>query len=96
MTTLSNVVLTNKIYKQDIQSIIDTTFANKMVSILAIDHNETLEKLREQPHANPRNIGLRANLAYVIYTSGTTGNPKGVMIDHSAYITTIKYGSVER
>ena len=29
------------------------------------------------------------HLAYVIYTSGTTGNPKGVMVEHQAYIATI-------
>ncbi len=30
-----------------------------------------------------------SDLAYVIYTSGTTGKPKGVMIEHEAYVSFI-------
>ncbi|MFW0740066.1 AMP-binding protein, partial [Flavobacterium sp. T12S277] len=29
---------------------------------------------------------LAKNLAYVIYTSGTTGRPKGVMVEHKAFL----------
>ncbi|WKL50106.1 amino acid adenylation domain-containing protein [Flavobacterium pectinovorum] len=33
----------------------------------------------------PQHSGAK-NLAYVIYTSGTTGRPKGVMIEHKAFV----------
>src|SRR3546814_13270302 len=33
---------------------------------------------------------LFRSLAYVIYTSGSTGQPKGVMIDHAAALTTVR------
>ncbi|HZX28924.1 MAG TPA: amino acid adenylation domain-containing protein, partial [Telluria sp.] len=42
------------------------------------------------PPGVPAHAGTKPDdLAYVIYTSGSTGNPKGVMIEHAAAMTTI-------
>ena len=55
-----------------------------------------LKKLDEQIQSFPKNNlpaaatnVERSHLAYVIYTSGTTGSPKGVMIEHRAFIATL-------
>ncbi|MQA24046.1 MAG: amino acid adenylation domain-containing protein [Micromonosporaceae bacterium] len=37
--------------------------------------------------APPPAVTSARNLAYVIHTSGSTGGPKGVMVDHAAYLS---------
>ncbi|WP_051673825.1 hybrid non-ribosomal peptide synthetase/type I polyketide synthase [Streptomyces sp. NTK 937] len=38
----------------------------------------------------PRAVARHDDIAYVIYTSGSTGEPKGVVIEHQAALTTLK------
>ena len=45
---------------------------------------------QHQDKANLPQYCKSSDLAYVIYTSGTTGLPKGVMIEHTSFVATIK------
>ncbi|MEV0304271.1 non-ribosomal peptide synthetase/type I polyketide synthase [Streptomyces prasinus] len=40
--------------------------------------------------ATPRSVARSGDVAYVIFTSGSTGEPKGVVIEHRAALTTLK------
>jgi amino acid adenylation domain-containing protein/non-ribosomal peptide synthase protein (TIGR01720 family) len=57
----------------------------------AIPKNSICICLDEKPYRDEdkKNLLLAitsSNLAYVIYTSGTTGQPKGVMVEHKAFV----------
>lgn len=63
-----------------------------------IDITHAKEEITSYPSDNlsPRETDLNCrNLAYVLYTSGTTGHPKGVMIEHRSFISTV-YAFKER
>jgi amino acid adenylation domain-containing protein len=44
----------------------------------------------EEPSTPCNNVINPHDLAYIIYTSGSTGNPKGVMIEHAALLSSIR------
>jgi non-ribosomal peptide synthetase component F len=61
------------------------------VSILLLDHPETVRTLAQSKETNPedtqRTQPLKPNNpAYLIYTSGSTGIPKGVVITHAGVV----------
>ena len=61
------------------------------VSIILLDHPETIRSLALSEQTNPADaqhiqpLNLN-NPAYVIYTSGSTGTPKGVVITHAGVV----------
>jgi amino acid adenylation domain-containing protein len=81
--TESKVVIANGMYKQRLDNITKTP-------IIAIDDLTFWKQIFSYSSSTPKVSSTYRNLAYVIYTSGTTGNPKGVMIEHIAYTSTIK------
>jgi amino acid adenylation domain-containing protein/non-ribosomal peptide synthase protein (TIGR01720 family) len=93
--TKNKVVLTNAKYKQKLENLLkpkvfnQERFNNKPC-ILALDSRELVNELASQSVINHCLEAINSNLAYVIYTSGTTGNPKGVMIEHKAYVAVIE------
>ncbi len=58
--------------------------------VIPLDTRESKKGL-EWESAEPPHIQVESSdLAYVLYTSGTTGRPKGVMIEHGAFISTLR------
>jgi len=84
----TKVVLTNKLYQQKLEDL-SANIAGAKICVLAIDDVNVQKQLIAQSIVSPSIKAPSTNLAYVIYTSGTTGNPKGVMIEHRAYVATI-------
>nr|WP_194847834.1 non-ribosomal peptide synthetase [Candidatus Neptunochlamydia vexilliferae] len=58
--------------------------------VISVDCPEMQRALLNEKVDNPHGEVRGTDLAYVIYTSGTTGKPKGVMIEHDAYVATIR------
>ncbi|MFN8770205.1 MAG: AMP-binding protein [Neisseriaceae bacterium] len=83
--TQAKIVLTNEVYSDRLMSI--TKGEDLRNSIIAIDNNEILSKIKQQSHTNLITNIISTNLAYVIYTSGTTGKPKGVMVEHKSVVS---------
>lgn len=61
---------------------------SQIPSLIAADNSAVTAN---SPVTNLTPVNAATDLAYVIYTSGTTGQPKGVMIEHAAFISFI-YG----
>jgi len=91
--TNTQIVLTNEIYKERLESISKAKLRDKEaqqpLTILAMDDPALRDKLDIQPFTNPKTSTTSHHLAYVIYTSGTIGKPKGVMVEHKEVINYI-------
>ncbi|MEY9995640.1 amino acid adenylation domain-containing protein/non-ribosomal peptide synthase protein (TIGR01720 family) [Streptomyces sp. V4I8] len=59
------------------------------LTVLAVDAPETHAACAAQSAADLDLPVTGDTLAYVLYTSGTTGQPKGVMVEHRAFTTTM-------
>lgn len=53
---------------------------------MAIEKNETINAELQKRYYE----GTKTDLASIIYTSGTTGEPKGVMLDHTNFLESLK------
>ena len=76
------IVLTNEFYKERLNNISE-------VKIFALNNEENQKLLRHYSCENLEVQPQASDLSYVIYTSGTTGIPKGVMIEHQSFTTTL-------
>ncbi|OCL14025.1 nonribosomal peptide synthase [Glonium stellatum] len=76
----ANVLLCSRRHAELLATVSDT--------VLPVDENELVE-----PHAGNIervNRAVSSNAAYLIFTSGSTGEPKGTVIEHSAYCSSAK------
>lgn len=94
--TKAKIILTNTVYQEKINHLIDyfeshkkSELKSKDVHVIPIDNQEIQDELTNYVKTNLDIASTSTNLAYVIYTSGTTGRPKGVMIEHRGVINTV-------
>lgn len=83
--TQAVAVLTNTGYQKRLNALAHHA------EVIAVNTKALQKQLTQQASTNlspPQNHSRR--LAYVIYTSGTTGMPKGVMVEHHAFVATIE------
>jgi len=60
------------------------TITDRRVRVLNLDAER--RSIARQPRGNPAPLAGPRDLAYVIYTSGSTGQPKGVEVEHGAFV----------
>lgn len=80
--TKTKLILTNRIYQERFESLVETLTTPNKPSIIVIDEIKFEDCVACYSIANPITETTSRHLAYVIYTSGTTGKPKGVMSEH--------------
>ncbi|KAH8429072.1 non-ribosomal peptide synthetase [Aspergillus melleus] len=72
----------------------DELFTGSMAAILCLDQIRFDDLYPDQLPDLPSTAGPQ-NAAYVIFTSGSTGQPKGVFIEHQAFLTSaLAHGAV--
>lgn len=88
--TGAKIILTNETHEEKLKNIVSLG-KNSSCNVLAINSYQCQQQMALQSKDNLHISATIDNLAYVIYTSGTTGKPKGVMIEHKAYVNFINY-----
>jgi amino acid adenylation domain-containing protein len=79
---------------RDCRAAIVVTSGNLLSQIgtdaIAFSMNTDRERFASHSEGNPTPQNQPGDLAYIIYTSGSTGIPKGVMIEHRAFVNLLQ------
>ncbi|MCE3268002.1 MAG: amino acid adenylation domain protein, partial [Burkholderiales bacterium] len=80
--TNPKIILSNLIYREKLNQIINQCSNSKQLTNIAVDEPLLQRQLEALPDINLQVSLENTSLAYIIYTSGSTGKPKGVLQSH--------------